>query len=166
MDKLIEKIDSYNIFNYFVPGAIIFEFLRVLINAEPITDILSRILIYYLTGLTVSRVGSIIFDPFFKLIRVVRHSVYDEYVSACDSDKKIELFVEIANMYRTIYVGALVCALATYLAPLAPAFEAHQQIVRVTLAALAVLFFASYLKQSNYVNKRVALRSRTSIQAG
>jgi hypothetical protein len=161
MDKLIEKIDSYNIFNYFVPGAIIFEFLRMLVGAEAVTDILTRILVYYLTGLTVSRIGSICLDWFLKLIRLVKHSDYDDYVRACDTDKKIELFVEIANMYRTIYVGALVCLIATFFVPMTQSFLDNVRETRLVLAGLIALFFLAYRKQSGYVNKRVALRSPT-----
>lgn len=159
MDKLIEKIDSYNIFNYFVPGAIVFEFLRVLVGAPTVLDLLSRLIIYYLTGLTVSRIGSLLLDPLFKLIRLIKHSDYNTYVKACESDKKIELFVEIANMYRTLYVGALVCLVATFMFATTQELNAKLLDVRLALLALAILFFLSYRKQSNYVNKRVALRS-------
>ena len=162
MDKLIEKIDSYNIFNYFVPGAIVFEFLRMLVAAPSVSDVLSRLLIYYFTGLTVSRIGSMLLEPVFKAIHLVRHSDYDAYVKACEADKKIELFVEIANMYRTIYVGALVCLVATFTVETSPELSIRLLDVRLALLALALLFFLSYRKQSNYVNKRVALRSGTS----
>lgn len=162
MDKLIEKIDSYNIFNYFVPGAVVFEFIRVYLSLPQSNDILSRLLLYYLTGLTVSRIGSLVLEPIFKLIRLVKHSDYSAYVRACANDKKIELFVEIANMYRTIYVGALVCLGSTFIVIRSESSDMSIVQVRLILLGVAILFFLSYRKQSGYINKRVAIGSGAS----
>jgi hypothetical protein len=158
MDKLLEKIDSYNIFNYLVPGAIAFEFVRWFIGAAPLGDILTRLLAYYLTGLTVSRVGSIILEPALKFVRLVKHSDYNDYVVACQYDDKIELFVEIANMYRTIYVGSLLCLATTWAVESSTEITSRLTEIRVTLIAMILLFFLAYRKQSNYINKRVLLR--------
>ncbi|QIL02693.1 phosphohistidine phosphatase [Sphingomonas sinipercae] len=160
MDKLIDKIDSYNIFNYFVPGAVVFEFVRAFLGSAESTDILSRLLLYYLTGLTVSRLGSLVLEPLFKMLKLVTHSDYTSYVLACERDKKIELFVEIANMYRTIYVGALVCLVITFVLSPPPYFVENLISIRIALGLLAILFFLSYRKQSGYVNKRVIVCSR------
>lgn len=160
MDKLFEKIDSYNIFNYFIPGAIIFECLALFGSVPRITDILSRLVVYYFIGLTVSRIGSMVFDKLFEKLGWIEKSDYANYVKACESDEKIELFVEIANMYRTIYVGALVCLVATFVSLRTEASGLAILQTRISLAFAAVLFFFSYRKQSNYVNKRVKIQTK------
>lgn len=159
VDKLFEKIDSYNIFNYFIPGAIIFEFLSIFGALPRITDILSRLVIYYFTGLTASRIGSMLFDKVFETLGWIEKSDYQKYVSACQKDKKIELFVEVANMYRTIYVGAIACLIATFFSKTIVDTNLDMQVVRLALASSAILFFLSYRKQSNYVNERVSIQS-------
>lgn len=160
MDKLLEKIDSYNIFNYLVPGAVIFEFLLIFGSVPKVSDILSRLVIYYFVGLTASRFGSILFDPLLEFVGIIKKSDYTKYVKACEKDKKIELFVEIANMYRTFYIGALVCLIATFLPHRAGDIGLSVVLTRLSLGAAIILFFISYRKQSGYVNKRVSLHSK------
>lgn len=159
MEKLFEKIDSYNIFNYLVPGAVIFEFLRAFGSIPNVSDILSRLVLYYFVGLTASRIGSILFEPLLETLGIIKKSDYKKYVKACTKDTKIELFVEIANMYRTFYVGAIVCLIATFL-PHQHVFDFNIFLTRLALFAAIALFFVSYRKQSGYINKRVEMQSK------
>ena len=58
--------------------------------------------LYYFIGLIISRIGSLILEPFLKLIKFVRFADYEDYVMASKSDPKIDLFSEQNNMYRTL----------------------------------------------------------------
>ena len=56
MDKLIEKISSYNLLNNILPGAVIYYFLQLIIDNYDITlSIVGELLLYYFIGLLCSR---------------------------------------------------------------------------------------------------------------
>lgn len=155
MEKLIEKVDSYNLFNYLVPGALIYAFFTNILKFGSLEDIFIRVIVCYALGLVASRVGSIIFEWISKKLGLIVHSDYQLYVSACERDKKIELFVEIANMYRTIYAASIICFIASFIFEESNKYEIDLAAIRISLVVLAILFFFSYRKQSNYINQRV-----------
>ena len=103
MKELIDKISSYNLFNYLFPGV-----LYVLISKEITVydmvqeNIILGVFFYYFIGLVVSRVGSLIIEPLMKKIKLVKFVDYQDFISASKHDNKIKLFSEINNMYRTL----------------------------------------------------------------
>ncbi len=56
MDKLIEKISTYNLFNYLLPGVLFTVFAKYFIYIDLAQgDIVLDIFLYYFIGLVVSR---------------------------------------------------------------------------------------------------------------
>jgi hypothetical protein len=157
MKDLLEKISSYNIFNYLLPG-VLFAFIisKMTVYSLLQDDILTGAFVYYFLGLTVSRVGSLLIDPLLKKVKFVRFSDYKTFVSTSKKDGKIELLSEVNNMYRTL------CALFLLILVLlgCQSVLVHVQWLvpagpYIALTLLALLFAFSYRKQSEYVVKRI-----------
>ena len=164
MKELLDKLSSYNVFNYLLPG-ILFAYLVDSISSYILlqTDIVIGLFLYYFLGLIISRIGSLLVEPFLKMIRFVKFAPYADFVAACKSDPKIELLSEANNMYRTFCAMLLLlgviksydCLSQNYpiLTTLAP---------YVSIAALLVLFLFSYKKQTEYIQHRVTANSQKS----
>ena len=64
MEKLLEKLTSYNLFNYLLPGIIFSVLLEKTTNYSIIhKDILIEAFLAYFIGLIISRVSSLIIEP-------------------------------------------------------------------------------------------------------
>lgn len=101
--KIVEKISSYQLFNYFFPG-IVFHFVvdqTMTFKIAP-EDIMYKLFVYYITGMILSRIGSIIIEPIFKKLVWVIYARYTNYLDAQSKDSKIELLVLENNTYRTL----------------------------------------------------------------
>ena len=69
MEKIIEKMDSYNIFNYLLPGAIFDYMFEILFHMKLVQgNIVENLFVYYFLGMILSRIGSIIIEPICKKI--------------------------------------------------------------------------------------------------
>ena len=103
MNALLEKVSSYNIFNYLFPGIVFAVVADTLTTFSFIQeDIILGLFLYYFIGLVISRLGSIVIEPFLKRINFLQHADYTNFIDASKTDNKIELFSEINNMYRTL----------------------------------------------------------------
>lgn len=154
MDGLWEKISSYNIFNNLFPGALFVYFLERATHVVLSTDdIIKNVVLYYFVGLVIGRVGSIMFEPVLKFLRVVRFIPYDEYISACRLDSKIETLQEVANMYRTLFSMSLVLFLSLYLV----AFLTGNTygVSKCISLFFVIIFVISYAKQIGFITRRV-----------
>lgn len=157
MNELLSKISSYNIFNYLVPGALfVIAAKRLAIIDLDETDLATKLLIFYIVGMIISRFGSLLIEPGMKWLNLVRYSNYKEYVLACAKDDKIEILVEVNNTYRTfaaafmaLLVGVIITANRRDWGDGAP------WVVMGTLFLLIILFLLSFIKQANYVRNRV-----------
>ena len=157
MDKLVEKLSSYNIFNYLLPG-VLFAALGNRLTSYPLLfdNIFIGIFVYYFYGLIISRIGSLILEPLFKWLRTVKFSPLSDFVEASKIDQKIELLSETNNMYRTMS-SLFFCLL---LMRLYESFEkSHPNISGISLEfsifMLMVLFVLSYRKQTAYIRSRI-----------
>jgi len=157
MKELLDKIGSYNLFNYLLPGILFSAFLP-LITPYSITQdsLVTGAFVYYFAGLVISRVGSIIVEPALKKTSFVVFAKYEDFVAASKVDPKIEMFSEVNNMYRTLIAMLLSLLLARSYSLLSlqiPMFARYG--VYLMILALLVMFLFAYRKQSNYITKRV-----------
>lgn len=154
MDGLWEKISSYNIFNNLFPGALYIYFLErathVILSGN---DIVKSVVLYYFVGLVVGRLGSLVFEPILKFIRVIKFSPYNEYISACVIDSKIEMLQEVANMYRTLFTVSIMLFLSFIFMTHITGVE--YKVARYLSLFLALLFIVSYIKQVRFIVKRI-----------
>lgn len=157
MKDLLDKISSYNLFNYLLPGVLFAFIASKLTDINLIQqDILVGAFLYYFIGLVISRFGSIVIEPLLKGISFVKFAEYKDFVTASKKDTKIEILSEANNMYRTfISMFLLLVLLKVY-----SIFELKFPIIKEwSLIVLAILllfmFLFAYRKQTNYITKRI-----------
>lgn len=100
MDKILDKLSSYNIFNYLFPGAVFCVVSDRYFTIPLLQDsIIDGLFLYYFVGLVISRFGSIAIEPLLKKLRIIQYSEYADFVEASKADPKIEILSESNNMY-------------------------------------------------------------------
>jgi hypothetical protein len=157
MKELLDKISSYNVFNYLLPG-IIFAVLASNITHYTIVqrDLLTAPFLYYFVGLVMSRFGSLLLEPLLKCLSFVKFAPYCDFVTASKRDDKLDLLSEVNNTYRTLcslFILLLLLKLYTKLeCALPPLKEWHATLLTVLLL---VVFLFSYRKQTSYITKRI-----------
>lgn len=157
MKDLLDKLSSYNIFNFLVPGVVFSviadEFTRYKFLQD---DLLVSAFFYYFIGLIISRVGSLIIEPILSSVKFINKESYSDFIKASEKDQKIELLSEVNNSYRT-FCSLFLCLIATkffdYLSKKCPQIEDFS--TEMVVVFLFVLFLFSHKKQSDFINKRV-----------
>lgn len=162
MKELLDKLSSYNLFNYLLPGTIfVASAERMTAHRFSQSNIVVELFVYYFVGLVISRFGSLAVSPLFQWIRFTQFAPYKDFINACTHDAKIELLSEQNNVYRTL------CALFVAL----PVFKALDVLalkyrvggrtaLLVIFVGLSVLFAFAYRKQTSFVRKRVEATPR------
>ncbi len=161
MKDFLQKLSSYNIFNYLLPGILFVGIAEKLTSYSFIhDDILIGLFLYYFAGLIISRIGSLIVEPFLRRVKFVRFAGYRDFVEASKSDPKISLFSEQNNMFRTL------CSLFMVLIFLKIYEEIKDTLswsadtsgsIFLLLVLLLVLLLFSYRKQTQYVVQRIKI---------
>jgi hypothetical protein len=157
MKELLDKLSSYNLFNYLLPGVLF----AVITDAVTLTKLLQKDLligafVYYFLGAVVSRIGSLVVEPILIRTRFIAVAPYADFVRASKEDPKLEVLSETNNMYRTLCALFLLVALvAGY--DFASTFYPwlYEAAPAVCIVALFLLFLISYRKQTAYVVKRI-----------
>ena len=165
IEKVIDKISTYEILNRIIQGTI------YIVLTEKLTrfslqdeNLLTKIVICYLAGLVIGRIGSLVIEPILchktKKGKAIAHFVpYNEYVEAekLDETRHIKEFLAINNMYRSLITTMLAllftiiisyiwdCAIVNHIAWVIP----------FIIILLMILFILSYRKQTGYIKKRV-----------
>ena len=157
MKELIDKLSSYNLFNYLLPGTL-FAVLAEHVSTFKIiqSDIVVGLFLYYFIGLVISRIGSLAIEPVMRRTSFVKFAPYKDFVSVAKQDPTLEILSEANNMYRTL------CALFMSLG----ALRLFDVVVRflglssviglsVLFAVLFLLFAFAYRKQTAYIVQRI-----------
>lgn len=174
MKEIVNKLDSYNIFNYLLPGALFLAYIKISFDIEISTEkIVLDLFVCYFIGLVISRIGSLILDKKIqnfpigkdedgKIKRFISFSDYGDYIEAEKKNPKITLLSETNNTYRTlcslffviviISIGAIINSYSNYISYLK---EYSLGLGLIISIGLFLLFVFSYKKQSGYINKRV-----------
>ena len=103
MKDILDKISSYNIFNYLLPGIIFVCISKYFTNYDFIqaNDFIGAFL-YYFIGMVISRFGSLCIEPILRRISFVKFADYSNYDATSKKDKKVDTLSEVNNTYRTI----------------------------------------------------------------
>ena len=157
MKDIIDKLSSYNIFNYLFPG-VLFSLLATKFASINLVfdDLFIGAFAYYFMGLVISRFGSLVIEPLLKLTKIVRFSDYKDFIEASKKDSKIEVLSESNNMFRTLISMCILLFLAIWFQLLAESWgflKNNQE--SIFLSLLLLLFLLSYRKQTNYIIKRI-----------
>src|SRR3989338_5525407 len=157
MKEVLDKITSYNLFNYLLSGVLFVMFLEKFTVFSLIQeDLITGAFVYYFVGLVISRFGSLVIEPVLKRTSFLRPASYSDFISASKSDQKIESLSETNNMYRT-FVAMVVLLL------LLKAYELFSSSLsflsgyslHILLTILLIMFLLSYRKQTQYITKRI-----------
>lgn len=157
MDKIIDKISSYHIFNNLVPG-----YLFLIISSQIIgKGLIIDSLIYsffeaYFIGTIISRISSLVIEKIIVKIWKLRKEPYDKYIEANKKDDKLEILNQDCNMYRSLCTLMLI-ELSLKIMVM---FEITRLInkdflILVTLTLLSILFALSFVKQNRFISSRV-----------
>ena len=168
MEKILDKLSSYNIFNYLFPGVIFCVIADRYLDIPLLQDsIVNGLFLYYFVGLMISRFGSIAIEPILKKTRIIKFSDYRDYIEATKEDPKIELLLESNNMYRTLLSAVLILCVAAIGAQLIHSYPSLLHFIKYSiLPGLVLLFAFSYMKQTEYISKRVSAAKNISNQDG
>lgn len=156
LEKIIDRINSYQFFNFFYPGAIfigVFDYLLTKDLKE--FSIWYLLLFCYFIGMTFSRIGSLfIEEPMIKW-HVIEEINYNRLVKAEEKDSKVMLLLEICNTFRTLSATFIILTLLMLLEDCLKLGLSFSNKEVGFCFLIAVLFLLSFRKQYNYVNKRV-----------
>jgi hypothetical protein len=157
MKEILEKLTSYNLFNYLLPGVLFAIILDGVTSYSLIQDdIIVGAFVYYFAGLVVSRVGSLVIEPLLKKVGFLNFVPYPEYAAAIKVDPTIEILSEANNMYRSFTALFLLLIFAKTYEMIAIAKHIPENLVLPSVVViLSILFLLSYRKQTTYVVKRI-----------
>ena len=157
MKELIDKISSYNLFNNLLPGILFVIIIEKITTYSLIQEnIIIGVFLYYFIGLIISRFGSLVVEPLLKLIRFLKFTKYEDYISAEHKDPKIKVLLEANNMYRAIIsliILLLLSKLYEYIESMIPIIKNYN--VYFLIVLILIIFLCSYRKQTNYIRRRV-----------
>lgn len=157
MEKIIEKISTYNIFNYLLPGVVFSVICDKYFSIPLIQEsIVNGIFVYYFLGLIISRFGSIIVEPILKKFRILEFADYSDFIQASKKDEKIEVLSEVNNMYRTIVSMIISLGGVALYSVCVNYYPRISEIGKYGIILLIFfLFLFSYKKHTDYISKRV-----------
>ncbi|MCK6382141.1 MAG: hypothetical protein L6Q54_12940 [Leptospiraceae bacterium] len=159
MKEFLDKISSYNFFNYLFPGVITCLILKQITMFNLVREnVLEGLFVYYFSGLIISRIGSLFIEPILKKMKIIKYADYSEYIEASKNDAKVEMLSEINNMYRTLLSSILVIIICLIWEKVIVGYGLTE---KHAIASLIILLFAvllaSYRKQTEYVKRRVTI---------
>ncbi len=164
MKELLAKLSTYNIFNYLFPGVLFAAMSdRLCPYSFLLDDNVVGVFVYYFYGIVISRIGSLIIEPFLKWVRIIRFAPYPEFITASQKDSKLELLSEVNNMYRTI-TSVFFCLLLLHLVEViedASSFVSDNSSV-IIICLMVILLVFSYRKQTDYVRTRITHSIKTT----
>lgn len=157
MKEILDKISSYNLFNYLLPGILFVCISKQFMDYNFVQDNeFIGAFLYYFIGMVISRFGSLFIEPTLKKIAFLKFAEYKHFVSASKKDDKIELLSEVNNTYRTITAMFVILLLLKLYNHFQVLWEIPQNVTTLTLIVLVLLMFLfSYRKQTNYITKRI-----------
>lgn len=157
MKDLLDKISSYNLFNYLLPGVLYVYIASELTSVNLVQkDILAAAFLYYFIGLIISRIGSIIVEPLLKKLSFIKFAEYKDFVQASHKDPKIEILSEANNMYRTFISLFLTLGLTMLYSLLVVKYpDIKNWFIAITILGIFTMFLIAYRKQTKYITKRI-----------
>jgi hypothetical protein len=157
LKEILDKLTSYNIFNYLLPGIVFVVLAGKLTHYSLVQpDIVLGAFLYYFIGLVISRIGSLVIEPTLKKLSFVKFAAYKDFVTTAKNDPKLEILSESNNSYRTLSaMFLLLIALKIYekgsgYLPRLAAWNAE-----IVVVLLLFMFLFAYRKQTRYITQRI-----------
>ncbi len=157
MREIIDKISSYNLFNYLFPGILFVVLLQKFTSYNLLQeDIVEGVFLYYFIGLLINRIGSLIVEPILTHFKFIKFRPPEEYRRASKLYPKIEIFSEINNMFRGMcatFLALIVLVISEQLGLEVKISYMPDKIIIILLLFIILLF--SYRKQTKIMLDRI-----------
>jgi hypothetical protein len=167
MDKILDKIGTYQIFANLLPGAFFCLVLRYALGIQLFTteNIAEDILIYYFVGFFIGRIGSLL-GKLLKTVRFIKRDNYDNFYKAEEADKKIITMQDMSNFIRSL----LACILLLFISFILNKFPIDWTWVSSNWAwfafpAVVALLLYAYKRQDNFICKRINIATKKQEKA-
>lgn len=157
LTKLIEKLSSYQILNYLIPGSVFCVLLKHLVGYDIIHfSMVENVIICYFVGMVNSRLGSLILYPILKKTKFIKEAEYPDFVAAEKKDSKVTILSDINNVFRsfTNVMLLLLCSLGIKNIDCISNFVIGN-IDWIAIISLFIIFLFSVRKQTKFVRNRV-----------
>lgn len=157
MIEFMDKLSSYKLFNYLLPGIIFTGLLNKVTQYSVVQDnLIIGVFIYYFIGLIISRIGSLVIEPFLKKCHFVVFANHEEFIRAGKVDAKLDILSEENNMYRTFCSLFFTLLIMKIYEVLEFNFKAIVNLREwIGLFTFLALFLFAYRKQTKYINSRI-----------
>lgn len=158
MEKLIEKLDNYNIFNFLFPGVLFIYILKKYIGIDFMNyDWFYTVFLAYFAGFFINIFGSLLIEPVLKKLHIIHFSNYEDYIFAEKKDNKIEILMVYANMYRTVCSMLILIVSTKLLCIILEKLDVYYLFTYIVFIFLLVLGILAYKKKIDYISKRIAV---------
>lgn len=173
LKQITSKLSSYNFFNNLLPGIIFSYLFSAFFDMQILSgEWLKDLFVCYFIGIVISRIGSIFIEPMLKRIRIknkktkANHALlnfaqYADYQKALEHSPKLEILLEVSNMYRTL-LSMTICLLVSklYFKIISllvqnGVFVPNDLAIWIVLIFLVIIFVCSFIKQTNYVRNNI-----------
>lgn len=157
MDKFIEKLEEYKIFNYLLPGIIFTYLLKYYVGIDIFqSNVIEMAFIFYFIGSVISRFGSVVIEEILKKIKLIKYSNYNDYINAVKKDDFIKKLLISNNTYRTLCAGFLLILIIKGVKELVNYFNLQTGIIYTIVIIFGfILYLLSFKKQTGIIVKRV-----------
>jgi hypothetical protein len=166
MEKIFDKLSSYNVLNNIIPGAAFFWLCKLFrIVILPTSSTIENLLIYYFCGMVVSRIGSLVVEKVCIEVKFVSYAPKKDYIDAAKKDELIPKLLETSNLYRTCAGMSLMIAICKLYINIAHQFILYREITFwVVIILMFVLFVCSFRKQTNQILSRVHASKENKVE--
>ena len=166
MEKFLEKISAYELLNNLLPGTLLCALLNWHTGGQfAIDNVFVEIISFYSAGLIIGRIGSLVIEPLFKKLKIIRTADYKDFIAASEKDPKIDVLSTKNNLYRTftaLFLLYAVFLISDWIIKICPILQ--RWIRPIAIILLILLFSFSYRKQTNYIRNRVNIQNAKTEQ--
>jgi hypothetical protein len=152
---VIDKLSSYNLFNYLFPGFIFVYVLKETTRLFTWQDYtVPTVIMIYFIGLVISRVGSLVIEEILIGLQLITQIPTADYSEKAKSNVKLEIIFEAKNMYRTLSAMCIILFFTSYVYyVLTWSIGIKEIAITYSEFILFVLFLLAFGKQHNKVEK-------------
>ena len=160
MERLLEKIDSYNLFTNIIPGYLMLLFNMYYFNLSNL-NIVEQILIAYFLGQTINRIGSIFTEKILLKFTKEKCESYERYILASNNDKKINVLLQERNTCRTLCTLFIVCIVELVLNKIIIIFNVSENIIVLLMFVIfSIIYAISFCKYNKYIVDRIKIYNK------
>lgn len=157
MEKIIDKLSSYHIFNYVIPGGLFLILCNNYLDIKIEQDkFIYFFFMSYFIGIIISRVSSLVTEKLLYFVFKIKKESHKNYIKAAKKDEKIEILMQDMNMYRSICTMLIILLImkVVNIFGLYQLIDKELLIVLLFILLIIILIYA-YIKQTKYIISRV-----------